>query len=322
MWYYYGKSIGVISMPRSARVKNIECAYHVMCRSTSEILLFRDDQDKTYYLELLKRYLDKFKCLLYSYCLMDNHLHLLLDLQGFDISKFMHCTNTAYVKYYNKKYERHGPVFQDRFLSKVIDSDEFLLAVSAYVHKNPKDLGYKGKEQQYYYSSYGVYLGIREDTLGIVDTSFIMSLFTKQNINRFTRIYYEYVSRQKDVGSINEINKVLDILPENTYISGRRIILREIPASKVISYISDRFMIHNPAAGVMTKSKRKLSKFREFTAYVLRVLSGLDYRAICNNMCNMTISGCAKLCDRGYALLGKDKLCDQLFQELIELQIA
>lgn len=143
----------VLFMPRFARFKSPEYIYHIMCRSISEINLFRDDDDdddKNYYLALLKKYKEKFHCKIYAYCLMDNHLHCHFDPQGFDISKFMLCVNTSYVLYYNKKYNRHGHVFQGRYESRVISSDTYNLAVSAYVHNNPKDVeGYRGRECEY-----------------------------------------------------------------------------------------------------------------------------------------------------------------------------
>jgi len=85
----------MIVMPRKAREKSPESIYHIMCRSISEIPLFRDDDDKDYYLALIKRYTDKYRCVIYAYCLMDTHLHLHLDPRGFDISKFMHSLNTV-----------------------------------------------------------------------------------------------------------------------------------------------------------------------------------------------------------------------------------
>ena len=305
-------------MPRTARFKNCEAIYHIMCRSISEILLFRDNSDKEYYLRLLKRYKDKFKCRIYSYCLMDNHLHMQLDTQGFDVSKFMHCVNTAFVRYYNTKYERHGHLFQDRFKSKILNSDQYLLAASAYIHNNPKDIGYEGKEELYQYSSYGIYLGIRQDSLDLIHPDFIMSIFDEQDINSFSKRYYEFVSHQRDVGSPIDLRATLDAPSENTYVSGRNVIIRDIPASKIISYISDWFMAHNPA-GIITKSKRNLINLRATTAYCLRVLGDYTYKSICNNMHNMTVSGCSRLCDKGYSLFSKEPLYGQLFEQLIEL---
>jgi putative transposase len=126
-------------MPRIARAKSHESIYHIMCRSISEFNLFRDDDDKNHYLDLLKRYCSRFHCSVFAYCLMDTHLHLHLDPQGFDVSRFMHGVNLSYAVYYNLKHKRHGHVFQGRFESKVTASDKYNLAVSAYIHNNAKD---------------------------------------------------------------------------------------------------------------------------------------------------------------------------------------
>jgi putative transposase len=74
-------------LPRKAREKHSEAIYHIMCRSVSEILLFRDNDDRDYYLKLLKRYADKYRCSVYAYCLMSTHLHIHFDPKGYDISK-------------------------------------------------------------------------------------------------------------------------------------------------------------------------------------------------------------------------------------------
>jgi putative transposase len=128
-------------MPRFARIKSPEYIYHVMCRSISEFNLLRDEDDKNYYLTLLKKYNKKFHCKIYAYCLMDTHQHMHIDPQGFDISKYMLCVNTSYVLYYNKKYNRHGHVFQGRYESRVVSNDGYSLAVSAYIHNNEGVIG-------------------------------------------------------------------------------------------------------------------------------------------------------------------------------------
>ncbi len=304
-------------MPRKARQKHEEAIFHVMCRSVSEFLLFREDADKDYYLGLLKRYTDKFKCSIYGYCLMDNHLHLHLDPKGFDVSRFMHCTNTAYVRYYNKKYNRHGHVFQGRFESRILNTEEYNLTVSAYIHNNPQDVeGFSGREEEYKYSSYGIYLGIRKDLLQLVDKSFIRALFTIDE-EKFAEKYFGFVSHQRDVGSFGKLKKTLASAVENEYISGRKVMVRDLPPSKVISFISGKLLI-TEKVGIAVKGRRNLHDFRAFTAYVLRVLCGLGYKEICSNLYNITMSGCSRLCNRGYSLLsGKDTLYSGVFDALV-----
>lgn len=306
-------------MPRAAREKAPECIYHIMCRSVSEFLLFRESEDKDYYLKLLKRYTNQYQCSIYGYCLMDNHLHLQLDPKGFDVSKFMHSTNTAYVRYYNKKYKRHGHVFQERFESRVLMTDEYNLVVSAYIHNNTKDMeGFSGREQLYQYSSYGIYLGIRKDELGLVDMSFIMGLFNETDKAVFARRYAEFAGHQRETGISGRIKEKLADGVSNEYRDGRRIILREQKPSRLTAYISDKLLLPSRNS-IILKSKRRVMEFRALCAYSMRTLCGLGYHEICSNMYNISISGCARLCSRGYALICENAAYAQMFDELANL---
>lgn len=306
-------------MPRKAREKSPDSIYHIMCRSVSEFLLFRDDDDKVYYLTLLKRYKDKYKCSIYAYCLLDNHLHLHFDARGFDVSRFMHSTNTAYVRYYNQKYNRHGHVFQERFESRILSTDEYNLTVSAYIHNNAKDVeGYAGKEHLYPFSSYGIYLGERKDIQGLVDTSFIYSLFNTKDYNTFIKRYTEFVSHQRDIGWTDGIRKSLSTAVQNEYRSERKVILRDHKPSQVMSYISDK-LLKREKDSLLLKSKRRAMNYRAFCAYVMRCLCGLSYKEICSNMYNMTASGCSSLCSRGYELMSENQEYEKIFDELVSI---
>lgn len=305
-------------MPRKARKKYPDAIFHIMCRSQSEFLLFRDDGDKDYYLGLLKRYTDKYQCSLYAYCLMDNHLHLHFDPRGFDISKFMQCINTAYVRYYNKKYNRHGHVFQERFESRILDTDEYNLAVSAYIHNNAKDVGgYIDREEEYKYSSYGIYLGLRKDELQLIVKSFILEMFSNSG-DKFRERYSAFVSQQRDSGNYRRLKEKLSSAVENEYVSGRKIIARDMAPSKVISYISERLMIPVKCEMIVKRSRR-LSEFKAFSVYALRVLCDMKYSDICKNVYNITISGCSRLSNKGYTLLEtKHPIYVEIFEGLIK----
>lgn len=309
-------------MPRKARQKNIEAIYHIMCRGISEILLFKDTMDKNCYLRLLKNCADKYKCSVYAYCLMNTHLHIHLDPKGYDISKFMHSINTSYVLYYNKKYRRHGHVFQERFKSKILNSDRYNLAVSAYIHNNPKDIvGYKNREQEYEYSSFGIYLGVRKDKEKIIDKSFIQGLMGSSNKNSFVRKYYKFVLKQKEVDGFDKFVEENIESTDNEYISGRKIVLRETAPEKVIAYISAKLGLKERNILLSLQSK-ELSENRAFTAYVLRVLCGLGYRQICETICNITISGCSRLCKKGYDLSNQiNVVYHKIFNELLDFSI-
>lgn len=303
-------------MPRKAREKNPTAIYHIISRSISEVQLFREDSDKDFYLKLLKKYIQKYHCSLYAYCLMSNHVHLHLDPKGFDISTFMHGINTAYVLYFNKKYSRHGHVFQGRFQSRILSTESYNLAVSAYIHNNPYKIPeYWGKEETYKYSSYGIYIGTVKDEYKIIDKNFVQGLFQVRDPKTFSDKYHEFVSHRHDVSNLDELHMNIAPTEENEYTSGRQVVMREMNTVKVISLIAEKLLTKNRDTAIAI-AQQKLVQYRAFTAFVLRVLCGLRYREICNHLFNITISGCARLCDKGYDLLNSEKFYHELFVQL------
>lgn len=94
------------------------------------------------------------------FCLMPTHFHLLLGERGDgNISKYLHKILVSFSKYYNIKNERRGHVFEGTFNSKHIDSNDYLLTLSSYIHKNPKEIKqWRGREEYYYFSSYQDYI--------------------------------------------------------------------------------------------------------------------------------------------------------------------
>lgn len=303
-------------MPRAARVKSPDSIYHIMCRSISELNLFRDDDDKIYYLSIIKKYSDMNNCKVYAYCLMDNHLHLQFDPQGYDISRFMHSVNTSYVRYYNKKYARHGHVFQERFESRVLSSDSYNLAVSAYIHNNPKDLDqYCDKVHLYPFSSYGIYLGIRKDTMKLIDKGFILGLMNAKNEESALNCYIEFVERQRKNIPDGGIRKYLATVPINEYRSERKVILREHTAQKLIAYISEQLLI--PTESIALSGKRSVMEFRALCSYAMRLLCGMTYKQICGYLYNITASGCSRLCQKGYEFVKQNRNYRRIINNLM-----
>ena len=112
------------------------------------------------FLELLKKYQQQYGIKLFSYVLLPNHLHLLLEMtgEGEQVSGFMHDLNNSYTKYFNSRYERKGHLFQGRFKAAVIEKTPNLSIMTVYMHLNPKRLNLVADAKDYPYSSYGNYL--------------------------------------------------------------------------------------------------------------------------------------------------------------------
>ena len=109
-----------------------------MIRGIGRQILFEDDDDYNRFLETLKRYLDEHATEIHAYCLMENHVHLLIrDLQN-ELDIFMKKLEVSYAYYFNHKYERIGTLFQDRFRSEAIEDDAYFAVVLRYILQNPQ----------------------------------------------------------------------------------------------------------------------------------------------------------------------------------------
>jgi putative transposase len=305
-------------MPRAARKKSKDAMYHVMSRSISEVDLFRCDEDKEYYLKLLKKYKEKYHCKIYSFILMDNHVHIYINPCGADISTFMQSLNTAYVYYYNKRYERHGHLFQGRFGSRIVDNNTYSLTLSAYIHNNAKDLpGYSGKEEYYPYSSYGIYLGLVEDTCEIVDTEYILRVFSK-NKNRSQQKYKAFVESMKDTGIMKEVDENITVAyTENEYIDEKYYLVRDRSPDEIMDRIEETLGERLPG-GLRLKYSREASKIRAFATYAMRILCGYTYKDLCKYIGNMSMSGISRLSNEGFKLIKEHTRYQNAFNCLIQ----
>lgn len=188
-------------MPRTARIKNDPHGiYHIMERGNEQKDLFKDEEDYVHFLGILERNRKKYGFYLYAYCLMTNHLHLLLGSNGADISQVMKSINVSYVIYFNRKYTRCGHLFQDRFKSEYIDSDAYLLEVSRYIHLNPVRASMVSLSQltDYPWSSAAAYWGKKSPVSLHVDIGFIPSILATKE-QQAASSYTEFVLQTEAV---------------------------------------------------------------------------------------------------------------------------
>lgn len=167
-------------MPRRAREQGSSRIYHVMLRGNERKQIFHDDDDRNRFLYTLDKMRENKEYLLYAYCLMDNHVHLLISEDEDDISRSMKRIGVSYAYYFNKKYCRVGHLFQDRYRSEVIDGESYLLMAARYIHNNPVKAGIVDKASDYKWSSYRSYLKCDKNNKDIVEMSLILSIFLEK----------------------------------------------------------------------------------------------------------------------------------------------
>ncbi len=140
---------------------------------------------------------------LLSYCLMPNHFHFLVK-QNTDlpVGKLIAKVCTSYSMYVNKKYDKVGNLFQGTFKAALVDSDAYLLWVSAYIHNNPRTAGLVESSQDWSYSSYADYLGLRSGTL--CDQSLILGMMNedRSQYKKFVEDAYKKIRERKDLGNL------------------------------------------------------------------------------------------------------------------------
>lgn len=124
-------------MARPLRIQYPGAVYHVTCRGNERREIFRDDKDRKTFLEILSQSIEIYNIRLYSYILMSNHFHLLIETPLGNLGEFMRHFNITYTSYFNRRHKRVGHLYQGRYKSIVVDKDEYLSVLSRYIHLNP-----------------------------------------------------------------------------------------------------------------------------------------------------------------------------------------
>ena len=190
-----GMIIQVMNMPRKPRIHYPGALYHVMVRGNNGEKVFLDERHKSKYLDVLALYKEeKLGFKLYAFCIMDNHAHLLIEVQDDPLSQIMQRLQQVYTQWFNRKYSRTGHVFQQRYKALLCDKDSYLLQLIKYIHNNPVLAKLDGGIE-YKWSSHAHYLG--KERGSFVDTSFVLSMFS-ENRRDALRQYSQFMNQKPD----------------------------------------------------------------------------------------------------------------------------
>ncbi|MBQ3109591.1 MAG: transposase [Clostridia bacterium] len=216
-------------MSRNARDFSESGIYHIMFRGTNKQSIFLSDWDYMKMLELLQKLKGDFGFELYAYCLMSNHVHIVIkEKEQRDISKIMHRLLTKYSRWFNIKYERTGVLMENRYKSKAVEFDEYFLHLIRYIHQNPMKAGIVEKIRDYRWSSYNSYLSKFNDEL--TDVEFLNGILPASEFESFhnetEEDTFELFSSNlsKDIQLIYELKQAGVVSPERlTYLPDNEI---------------------------------------------------------------------------------------------------
>lgn len=178
-------------MARKPRIEFEDAFYHVITRGNQRQRIFKDNLDFIKYLDILGIYKQQYKYFLYSYVLMNNHVHLLIETREIPLSKILQGINQRYTMYFNKRYRTVGHLFQGRYKAILCDRDEYLLSLVKYIHLNPVRARVVKTLDEYQWSSHHGYAK-KAKAEDIVDTDQVLRMFSEdKTIAR--RLYKSYI---------------------------------------------------------------------------------------------------------------------------------
>jgi len=217
-------------MARPKRINIPHCLYHVFSRTNSGDIAFQDIKDQDRFFYYLEKYTRLFSFRVHAFCLLPNHFHLLLESTDLSsLSEIMRRLLTAYTIYYNRRYSRHGHLFQGRFKSLVVHKADYLLTLSWYIHKNPEKMPVPVNPETYPGSSLHYYINGGEPSF--LYTSEILSWFKGQR-NK----YADFIRKGLDQDSI-------PVIHQQRYIGGDAFVKR----------MNKRITIHNQKKSAAAK---------------------------------------------------------------------
>lgn len=194
-------------MPRQARFYNEAGIYHIMMRGNEKKKIFLDNDDRKRFITTLFEIVKEEETDIYAYCLMDNHVHLLLHEEPEDIARLMKRINVSFASYFNKKYKRVGHLFQDRFKSECVDSIDYLLAAVRYIHNNPLNAGIVSSPEKYRWSSYYDYINTRKRNN--IKTDKVLNIFSENKIEAMKQ-FIEFGGLDSDIRFIDFLEQSND----------------------------------------------------------------------------------------------------------------
>ena len=273
-------------MGRPKRINFPGAIYHIFARGNGKRDIFLDKQDRYRFLRILRDIKKDFKPIIFSYVLMSNHYHIVLQTTEVNLSNFMQKLNNTYSKKFNDKYDRKGYLFEERFKSILAEKGSYLLELTRYVHLNPIRAGLVKKLKDYKWSSYHEYMG-SNCLFDICNPSEILAHFGKNKYKALKK-YKKYLAEGKNIsqetikeqlvggyvlGSISFARDMLDKMG----LKFREKAIEEPKAKQIISLTAGVFKTSETE---IIKNRSQKNFARKSAMYIIRERTSLRLREI------------------------------------------
>ncbi|MDR3490959.1 MAG: transposase [Gammaproteobacteria bacterium] len=240
-------------MPRPLRIEYSGAWYHVMNRGINHMPIFTENKHRDMFLHLLKEISTLFQIEIHSYCLMDNHYHILLRTPIANLGKAMRHLNGVYTQRYNRITKRDGSLFRGRYKAILIEAERYLIHVSRYIHLNPVAAKLVQQAHDFKWSSYRFYLA----------NTFQEWLHTSHILNFFenTKRYSEFINEGVD----DELNRFYNQPQLPTILGGKKF------SEEKIKNLSENYKVATYTDISRVKKRVDIQIIHEITARYFQV---------------------------------------------------
>src|SRR3989339_1029655 len=191
-------------MARPLRIEYAGALYHITSRGNARGRIFLSDEDKNMFLRTVRLVVERYKWKCYAYCLMNNHYHLLIETTMPNLSLGMRQLNGVYTQFFNRKHKKTGHVFQGRYKAFIVEKQNYLMALSAYIVLNPVRAKMVCQPDDWQWSSYRATIG-RELPPKWLDTGYIAEQFgasLRESIKRYQIFVAEQMGQKAPWGDV------------------------------------------------------------------------------------------------------------------------
>lgn len=181
-------------MGRASRIQFPGACYFITLKGNNRQDLFLSNQDRRFFLALLKTYKERSRLKIFAYCLMGNFVQLLIETEDANLSEAMQGFNTTYTKYFNKHHNTTGHLFQGRYDAVLVDPKTSLADSTCYIHLTPVRQGLKFKPWRYPWSSCAAYVESQEGET-LVDSDAVLGEFAQNRLKQSVK-YLHYLKEK------------------------------------------------------------------------------------------------------------------------------
>ena len=284
-------------MPRKPRLHFPGAFYHVMLRGNAGDPIFSDDRDRYRLYLILQCAVEKFHCRIHAFCLMRNHIHLVMEVGDVPLSRIMQNVSLRFTKWINASQSRTGHLFQGRYKALLVDADAYLLELVRYVHLNPVRAGAAGLPEDYPWTGHRGYLG--KELIPWLTTDLVLNVLSPR-IGPARKAYETFVAGGTGEGRRSEFHfgshegRILgdDAFADDVLLRTRQKGEREYSLAEVVGEVCARFRISEEQLKAPGKV-RPMTEARAVAAAIVRESP------------HLRMTDLAKLLGRDLSALGK-----------------